>query len=407
MARRSMTLTNRPGGVRQGRPPNDPPRVLVLGAGTRLLSAMSHYTIRITNALASRFTVAILPMRQFIPTFLYPGRSRVGRTSTRVEYLPDITVMGGVDWYWGPDFIRSLHKVRKWRPDVVVFEWWTGTVLHTYLAVAVLARLLRATLIVEFHEVLDTAEERIPLARLWVKLLGRQFFRLASGFVIHSEADRGPLDARYDFGDRPCVAIPHGPNDHHAAGEESRDIVALRDAPPDALNLLFFGIIRPYKGLEDLVRAFDLLDSDEAEQYWLTVVGETWEGWHVPISLIRQSRYRFRISLINQFVDDDDVVGYFAGADAVVLPYHRSSASSPASVAMSNGLPLVITSVGGLPEAVADYDGAILIPPRDPVALRDALRRLPELRGKLFPNPHSWDRAVEGYAALISRLDAS
>lgn len=386
---------------------NDPPRVLVLGAGTRLLSAMSYYTIRITNALAGRFTVAILPMRQLIPTFLYPGRSRVGRTSTRVEYLPGVTIMGGVDWYWGPRFLNTLYQVRKWKPDVVVFEWWTGTVLHTYLAVALLARLRRATLIVEFHEVLDTGEERIPLARLWVKLLGRQFFRLASGFVIHSEADREPLDSRYGFGDRPCVVIPHGPNDHHAASADRRDVVTLRDAPPHALNLLFFGIIRPYKGLEDLVRAFDLLDPDEIEQYWLTVVGETWEGWDLPISLIRQSRYRSRISLINRFVDDDEVVEYFAGADVVVLPYHRSSASSPASVAMSNALPLVITSVGGLPEAVADYDGAFLIPPHDPLALRDALRQLPELRGRRFTDPHSWDGAVAGYRALISWLDGS
>ena len=402
-----MTPTDRPGVGRPGRAVNDPPRVLVLGAGTRLLSAMSYYTIRLTNALASSFTVAILPMRQLIPTFLYPGRSRVGRTSTRLEYRPDVTVMAGVDWYWGPRFLSSLYQVRKWQPDVVVFEWWTGTVLHTYLAVAVLARLLRAKLIVEFHEVLDTGEERIPLARLWVKLLGRQFFRLASGFVIHSEADREPLEARYDLGDRPCVAIPHGPNDHHAASEERPNIVALRDAPPDAMNLLFFGIIRPYKGLEDLVRAFDLLDPDEAERYWLTVVGETWEGWELPIDLIRQSRYRSRISLVNRFVDDDEVVAYFAGADAVVLPYHRSSASSPASVAMSNGLPLVLTSVGGLPAAVAEYDGAILVSPRDPAALLDALRQLPELRGRRIRNPHSWDRAVSGYAALISRLDAS
>ena len=127
-------------------------------------------------------------------------------------------------------------------------------------------------------------------------------------------------------------------------------------APPDALNLLFFGIIRPYKGLEDLVRAFDLLDDEEVTRYWLTVVGETWEGWDLPIRLIQSSRHRTRITLVNRFVDDDEVIAHFAGADAVVLPYHRSSASSPAHVAMSNGLPLVITAVGGLPAAVADYE---------------------------------------------------
>ena len=73
-------------------------------------------------------------------------------------------------------------------------------------------------------------------------------------------------------------------------------------------------------------------------------------GLKLPIRLIEQCRHRPRITLVNRFVDDDEVVGYFAGADAVVLPYHRSSASSPASVAMANGLPLIVTAVGGLPK---------------------------------------------------------
>ena len=147
-----------------------------------------------------------------------------------------------------------------------------------------------------------------------------------------------------------------------------------------------------------------MLSDDEAKHYWLTVVGETWEGWDLPIRLIERSRRRARITLVNRFVDDDDVVAYFAGADAVVLPYHRSSSSSPASVAMANGLPLVLTAVGGLPEAVAGYEGAILVPPRDPHALRAAIRRLPEFRGRRYRDPHSWDHSVTVYAELINAL---
>ena len=384
------------------------PRVLVIGAGTRLLSAMSYYTLRLTNALTSRFTVAFIPMRQLIPTFLYPGRSRVGSASTRLELHPSVTVFDGIDWFWGLNFVRDLRCLRRWQPDVVIFEWWTGTVLHTYLAFALLARLQRAMVIVEVHEVLDTGEARIPLARAWVRVIGRPFFGLASAFVIHSEADRRPVEERYRVRDRLCVVIPQGPNDHHAPrGADGRaTAVRLRDAPRGTLNLLFFGLIRPYKGLEDLVRAFQMLDDDEAARYWLTIVGETWEGWDLPIRLIEKSHHR-RITLVNRFVTDDEVTAYFAGADAVVLPYHRSSASSPASAAMANGLPLVVTEVGGLPEAVAGYEGAILVPPRDPVALRDAIRRLPDLCGRRYRDPHSWDRTVTLYGELMDRLDHS
>jgi glycosyltransferase involved in cell wall biosynthesis len=383
-----------------------PPRLLVVGAGTRLLSAMSYYSLRLTNALAERFEVAAIPMRQLIPTFLYPGRSRVGTTTTRLNYDPTVTVLRGIDWYWVPNLFRDLNHLRKWRPDVVIFEWWTGTVLHTYLAIALLVRLLGASVIIEFHEVLDSGEERIPIARAWVSLLGQFFFRLASAFVVHSDADRAPLEERYQLRGRPCVLIPLGPHDHHAsrASHGGAVPVTLRKAPPEALNLLFFGIIRPYKGLEDLIRAFDTLDDDEVKGFWLTIVGETWEGWDLPFRLIQSSRHRERITFVNRFVDDDEVIAHFAGADAVVLPYHRSSASSPAHVAMSNGLPLVITAVGGLPAAVADYGGAILVPPRDSIELRDAIRRLPDLTGRHYQDPHSWDLTVMRLGELMEQL---
>lgn len=314
--------------------------------------------------------------------------------------------MEGIDWHWGPTLLRALAELRRRKPDVVVFQRWTGSVLHTYLVLALAARALGASVIVEFHEVQDTGEARIPLARAWVRLLGRPFFRSISAFVVHSESDRQPVRARYRLGDRPRRVIAHGPNDHHAARAlPAGDTVAvLRDAPPDVLNLLCFGIIRPYKGLEDLVRSFELLDDDEVERYWVTTVGETWEGWNLPLDPVRRSRYRDRMTVVNRFVDDDEVVAYFAGADAVVLPYHRSSASPPASVAMSNGLPLVMTAVGGLPTAVEGYQGAILVPLRDPVALSEAIRLLPNLCGRRYEAPHSWEQTAADYAELIRRV---
>lgn len=381
-------------------------RVLVVGAGTRFLSAMSYYTLRLTNALAEVFPVAIIAMRQLLPTGLYPGASRVGTATTALRYTPEVTVLPSVDWYWLPSLLHAVAGLAYWKPDVVVFQWWTGTVLHTYLALALIARLRGAAVIVEFHEVLDTGEERLPFARWYVQLVAPLFVGLASGFVIHSEADRGPIEGRYHLGRRPSAVVPHGPFDHHVqASSPDPDGASIgRVAPPEAVNLLFFGLIRPFKGLEDLVDAFDGLSDDEIDAYWLTVVGETWEGWDLPIERIAASRHRDRITLVNRWVDDTEVGKFFAAADAVVLPYHRSSASAPASVAMSHGLPLVITAVGGLPAAVADYQGAILVPPSDAAGLRDAIRLLPAMRGQRFSDPHTWARSVDAYDRLIERI---
>ena len=383
-------------------PANRPTTITIVGAGTRFLSGMSYYTIRLANAFASRHRVGVITMRRLLPARLYPGRDRVGATLTRLAYEPTIRVFDGVDWYWLPSILGALGNLVRRRPTVVVFQWWTGTVLHSYLFLALAARLAGARIVIEFHEILDTGEDAIPFAKHYVSLVAPLFVRLAAGYVIHSEADRAALEQRYRLGDRPVAVIPHGPYDHlrGTAGPSARV------APAESLNLLFFGVIRPFKGLEDLVAAFNALAPEQVEGYWLTVVGETWEGWTRPFELIEQSPYRDRITVVNRYVHDDEVAAFFAAADAVVLPYHRSSASGPAHTAMSHGLPLVITAVGGLPHAVAGYDGAILVPPEDPAAIRAAIEQLPALRGRTFADPHSWERTLDRYDALFAEIGA-
>ncbi len=384
------------------KPANRPTAITIVGAGTRFLSGMSYYTIRLANAFASRHRVSVITMRRLLPARFYPGRDRIGADLTRLTYDPAIHVHDGVDWFWLPSLFGALANLARRRPRLIIFQWWTGTVLHSYLFLALAARLAGARVIIEFHEILDTGEDAIPFAKHYVNLVAPIFVRLAAGYVIHSESDRAALEGRYRLGNRPVAVIPHGPYDHLRGAVAN----AVRSAPEGALNLLFFGVIRPFKGLEDLVAAFEGLPADRIDEYWLTVVGETWENWTLPLEMIERSPYRHRISVVNRYVHDDEVAAFFAGADAVVLPYHRSSASGPAHTAMSHGLPLVLTEVGGLPHAVAGYDGAILVPPRDPLALQAAIERLPGLRGRAFADPHSWEQTLDRYEILFDEIEA-
>ncbi len=376
-------------------------RICVVGAGPRFFSGISVYTCRLTNALAQREQISAILMRQLLPTRLYPGRARVGAQLTQLRYDPAVPVYDGVDWYWLPSMLRAISFLLRERPEVVIFQWWTGTVFHSYLLLAAVARLLGAEVVIEFHEVLDTGEARLNLARLYVGLVAPLLTRLAQGFVVHSQFDRAALEDSYKLGDRPVALIPHGPYDHY---QSSNPELAQRAAPAECCNLLYFGVIRPYKGVEDLLTAFDAIAPEEINKYWLTIVGETWEGWNLPAELIAASRYHARITFVNRYVRDDEVMSFFAGADAVVLPYHRSSASGPLHIAMSCGLPVVVTQVGGLTEAVASYEGAIMIPPQAPAALGVALNQLLTKLHHRFPDPHSWERTVARFEALFMAL---
>ncbi|MEV7232374.1 glycosyltransferase [Polymorphospora sp. NPDC051019] len=378
------------------------PRVLVVGSGFRFTSGISYYTCRAANALATRTPTSVLLMRRLIPRLLYPGRRRVGVRMHDLAYDASVPVHDGLDWYWGPSLPRSLRFVRRQRPDLVVLQWWTAAVLHSYLLLAFTAKRRGAKVLIEWHEVQDTGEVRVPGVRAYTRVLMRLLLRNTDGHVIHSGYDRNLLLANYPLGDAPHVVVPHGPYDHHAAPPARR-------AEPDVTNVLFFGVIRPYKGLEDLVAAFDSLDDGQAARLRLTIVGETWEGWDAPLAAVARSRHRDRITVVNRYVTDAEVGRFFAEADVVALPYRRSSSSGPLHVAMGTGLPVVVTDVGGLREAAHGYEGAILVPPRDPAALAAALLDATSRRGQRFVDVRSWDDVVDGYLELFgtarSRLD--
>jgi glycosyltransferase involved in cell wall biosynthesis len=111
------------------------------------------------------------------------------------------------------------------------------------------------------------------------------------------------------------------------------------------VTVLFFGLIRPYKGLEHLIRAFDQLRRDLALPWRLLVIGRHGKDGRFPLELIKSSPYRNDIELVNRYVTDQEAAGYFRRADVVALPYLRSSASGTLAIAQAYGLPVVMTDV--------------------------------------------------------------
>ncbi|AEV87785.1 glycosyl transferase [Actinoplanes sp. SE50] len=370
------------------------PRVVVAGSGWHFLSGISYYTCRLSNAMDERYDVGAILMRRLLPARLYPGRDRVGQRLSDLAYAPGVEVFDGVDWWAAPSLPRAVAFLREQRPDVLVLQWWTGAVLHSYLALAAAARRMGIRVVIEFHEVQDTAELRHSWAARYVRAAIRPLLARTSGVIVHSAYDQDQLNRVYDLGGLPSEIALHGPFDHHGG-------TGQRVPGPDGIvRLLYFGTIRPYKGLEDLVAAF----GDLGANHRLTVVGETWEGWTLPLEAIAASPARDRITVVNRYVPDAEVDEYFAAADAVVLPYRRSSASGPLHIAMSHGLPVVVTSVGGLVEAAGPYPGTVFVPPGDPAALATGIREAAGLIGRRHTDPSSWDRTVDAYERLFTRI---
>jgi glycosyltransferase involved in cell wall biosynthesis len=369
-----------------------------VGPGTRFLSGITYYTFGLIGALAPDARVSAVLMRRLLPRFLYPGKDRVGTEISTIALPDGVASYDGVDWYWLPSLFGALRFLKREKPDVVVLQWWTGTVLHSFLAIAVAARRRGAKIVIEFHESLDTAEDKFALFSRYVNRVAPRLFRMADQYVVHSEFDRNLIVDRFGLPADAFHVVPHASYDTYA--NSSTEV--HRAAPEGVVNLLYFGIIRPFKGVEDLVRAYEGIPEDQADRFWLTVVGETWEGHTLPTDLIAASPRKDRITLVNRYVQDDEVDGFFRGADVVVLPYHRSSMSGPLNVAINYGLPVVVTSVGGLVEAASEYAGAVFVEPRDPDSLRAGILEAAGLVGQEFEGAHDWARTGELYGEVIS-----
>lgn len=374
------------------------PSLCVVGPGWRFTSGISYYTCRLAQAASGNYNVSVIQLRQLLPRFLYPGRRRVGQPRARMAYPDGVPVYNGVNWWWGTSLIRALSFLRSNRPAVLVLQWWTATALHTYLMLALAARLQGARVVIEMHETQDPDEAGYPVISHYCRWGFRFLLRLCHGCVVHSKTDYRALEEAHQTDHLRIAVARHGPYDQYRLSERPFEgaAAAVCAAPrPGPVNLLFFGLIRPYKGLEDLLAVFNGLSEAEASGLWLTIVGETWGGYTEPKRLIDSSPHSSRITFVNEYVPDEVVAAAFSHADVAVLPYLRSSGSGTLQVAMSWGLPVVVSDVGGLQEAAGDYEGTVFVPPGDRAALRAGIEVAVKKAGRRFADPRDWSEVLE------------
>jgi glycosyltransferase involved in cell wall biosynthesis len=198
----------------------------------------------------------------------------------------------------------------------------------------------------------------------------KRLLRKVDGVLVHTEAQaevaRGltgrPVRVAEMAAHLPAAGVLP-PGDDGGDGDDGDDKVRRR--------LLFFGIVRPYKGLDVLLRALAEGPDDVA----LTVAGEFWGGLDGTRELIRSLDLASRVELRPGYVPAADVPGLFAAADALVLPYRTATATQNVWMAYEHGVPVIATDVGGFGAQVRDGVDGLICAPDDVPSLAGALRR--------------------------------
>ncbi len=224
----------------------------------------------------------------------------------------------------------------------------------------------------------------------------RTALRLCNALFVHSENLRGQLAEFLGPGHPPIFVTPHGV--WNSAGDGPA--AANPEERVRRRHLLFFGVIRPNKGLHILLAAMEDLDDCT-----LTVAGQPQDvRYQEQIRAMVKRLPPGRVELMDRFVDDDEMVRLFERSSLVVLPYTSFAAQSGVlHDALAHGLPVVVTEVGALGESVRSWGIGQVVPPNDDAALAAAIRQMlnpscyVQASGAVdrVKNDLSWDRVAE------------
>jgi glycosyltransferase involved in cell wall biosynthesis len=376
-----------------------PCHVVIFGPSDKFLSGISYYTIRLSNALAEQNKVTALLFRNMLPRKFFPGWKRVGSPLTTLQFADRVEVSVLLDWYNPLTWLAAYRRSRK--GDVLLFEWWTSSVGFMYFFIAFL-NLKRIPLIIEFHEVVDPIEEKNLFLRWYSRSIGWLIRKLASHFVVHSESDRSLVAASYRIPMDQLTVIPHGLYDQYQKidATEARARLGIRED----FVILFFGLLRPYKGLRYLIQAFESLPPDILEQSHLLVAGEPWEDQE-SVRLIEESPEGNHITLLGRYVDDNEISMIFSAANVLVLPYTRASQSGVAHIAMSFGLPIIASDIGAFIESLGKYKGCIFVKSENTNDLSEALQDVMK-DNKRYPPPDDlqWDVISKRWMDFLKQI---
>ncbi len=342
-------------------------RICIVGPTYPYRGGIAHYTTLLVKHLraAGHWTRFYSFTRQY-PRWLFPGKTdrdpSITPLQVECEYILD--PVNPITWW------RLYRKVRADHPDILILQWWVPywtpclSMISRWIKRGTDIRIIYICHNVVPHDGGGTLDRRLAFTVL----------HRGDAFIVHSDQDRYRLlallpQARVIKAQHPSYAELA----HQSQSQPDRHLRQQLGLPEDKPILLFFGFVRPYKGLEYLIQAMRLVLQQMSVH--LLVVGEFWTHPEYYRRYAREFDVESALTFVNRYVPNEELQPYFDLADVVVLPYISATQSGVVQLAFGFGKPVITTRVGGLPEVVQDGVNGLIVPPQDEAALAEAIVR--------------------------------
>jgi glycosyltransferase involved in cell wall biosynthesis len=297
---------------------------------------------------------AITFKRQY-PSLLFPGKTQFVTSDDVADPIPSQRWLDTIN---PVSYINTARKIRSLKPDVVLTKYWM-----TFFAPSLGFVLSRQSRFTKRIAILDNV---IPHERRFFDhVFNRYFLNRNDAFIAMTEKVKADLLSYLP--EAKCLVIPHpvynqfGPRLNR---EEALDALGLNQLK-DKNILLFFGIIRDYKGLDVLLETLAKLDNS----YHLIIAGEAYGDFMKYTRMMDQLNIRDRCHVFERYIDDHEVPHFFSASDVCMLTYKSATQSGISGISQHFELPTIATNVGGLAESILPGETGYVVAHVDPIEI--------------------------------------
>lgn len=316
-------------------------KVLIIGTAYPYRGGLAVYNERLAKAFADNGDdVKIETFKLQYPGFLFPGKTQYAEW----KYEGNVTIQRTVNSINPFNWIKVGRRIRKEKYDIVIIKYWLPFMGPCFGTIARQIRKNGHTKVISILDNVVPHEKRIG-----DKTFTRWFVKHVDGFVSMSESVQSDLSFFDET--KPRELCPHPLYDNFGKSltfEESIKQLKLDDTYK---YILFFGLIRDYKGLDLLLGAF-ANDTLKTLPIKLIIAGEFYSDSEKYYQMIEKMNLTDRVIVYPNFIPDNEVNLYFGAASLVVQPYKSATQSGVTQIAYHFEKPMVVTNVGGLGEIV-------------------------------------------------------
>lgn len=333
-------------------------KIAILSCFYPYRGGISQFNACLYGELGRRHDVKAFNFSRQYPEFLFPGKTQYVTADDEAVKIDSERLLDTANPF---SYVSTLKRIKEWGPDLLIIRYWMSWFAPSlgYVARGMKGRC-------KVISILDNVVPHEP--RFFDKPFTKYFLGGSDGFVTLCEAvEKDLLRLKPDAA---CKVLPHPLYSHFGKKKDRTEAEKKLGLQHGKKNLLFFGLIREYKGLDILLEAF----SELSDEYQLIIAGEPYGSFDKYADMI-ESAGKDRIHTFLHYIKDSEVSDFFSAADVAVLPYRSATQSGISSVSYHFEIPMIVTDVGGLKETIGDRGTGITAAEISPEAIRKEILR--------------------------------